>query len=204
MEGMTCNNCGAALEVENQFIRSVTCAFCGTSYMVSGSDKLDETGKSATLADYPSRLNVGTRGVIKGRQFTVLGRIRYRYDAGFWEEWQIMWDDGAAPDWLEEDEGLWTLYKGGRIRAALPPYDDVRVGTTVSINNKQIFITEKRKGQVAGSEGQFSSVFPISGEFGYVTGSDGDNRVSVNYWQDEIELSIGEELEHHDIKIISE
>lgn len=201
MAQMICQNCGAELSVENQFIRAVTCAYCGTAYIVSGSEKLDRQGQSVTLADYPSRVNVGVRGNIKGRAFTVLGRIRYRYDAGFWEEWQINWDDGAAPAWLEEDEGMWTLYSGGRIRAAIPGYDDVRVGSTVKVNNNDVFVTEKRRGQVLGSEGQFSSVFPISGDFGYVTGTDGTNRVSVNYWQDEIELSIGEELQHTDIQL---
>lgn len=201
MQEMTCQNCGAALEVENQFIRSVTCAFCGTSYVVSGGSQLDKQGQSVSLADYPSRLSVGARGTIKGREFVVLGRIRYRYEAGFWEEWQINWEDGSPPDWLEEDEGLWTLYTGGRIRAALPAYSEVSVGSSVSVNNRSIFVIEKRRGEVVGSEGQFAAVFPISGEFGYVTGTDGEQRVSVNYWKDEIELSLGEELTHNDIKI---
>ncbi len=196
---MQCTNCGADLEVENQFIRSVTCAFCGSNYLVKGSDTLDPTGKTASLADYPSRLSVGAHGKIKGRGFKVLGRIRYAYDAGFWEEWQIAWDDGAPPDWLEEDEGMWTLYRRGRIKSALPPYDNVRVGGTISINNKPLFVTEKRQAQVAGSEGQFSSVFPITGTFGYITGTAESQITSINYWSDEIELSIGLELEYTDL-----
>lgn len=202
MQEMSCQNCGAALEIENQFIRSITCEFCGTSYMISGGSQLNMQGQGVSLADYPSRLSVGMRGIIKGREFTVLGRIRYRYDAGFWEEWQINWQDGSPPDWIEEDEGLWTLYTGGRVRAALPPYDEVSVGSNVSINNQSVFITEKRRGSVLGSEGQFASVFPISGEFGYITGTDGERRVSVNYWQNEIELSLGTEIAHNDIQIL--
>ncbi|NDJ85901.1 MAG: DUF4178 domain-containing protein [Chloroflexi bacterium] len=202
MQKLRCTSCGADLEVENQFIRSVTCAYCGANYMISGSQTLDPKGKTATLADYPSRLNVGARGTIRGRAFHVLGRIRYTYDAGFWEEWQIAWDDEQSPpDWLEEDEGMWTLYRRGRIKAAIPPYEEVRVGTSISINQQNVFITEKRKGQVAGSEGQFSSVFPISGEFGYVTGAGDKGKLSVNYWQDEIELSRGDEIEFNDLVI---
>lgn len=199
MQQMNCQNCGASLEIENQFIRAVTCPACGTSYLVRGSEGLDVAGQSASLADYPSRLSVGAQGKIKGRGFTVLGRIRYMYDAGFWEEWQIGWDDGAPPEWLEEDEGMWTLYRRGRVKAEIPPYEEVRVGATISINNQQVFITEKRQGQVMGSEGQFSSVFPIQGTFGYATGAANDRSVSVNYWEDEIELSIGEDLEHSDV-----
>lgn len=198
MQSMNCTSCGAPLNIENQFIRAVTCQYCGSSYMVRGSEGLDPTGKSATLADYPSRLNVGMMGKIKGRGFTVLGRIRYRYDAGFWEEWQIAWDDNAPPDWLEEDEGLWTLYRRERIKSAIPPYNEVRVGSTIQVNNKPVFVTEKRTAQVAGSEGQFSSVFPITGTFGYVTGAADGHSASINYWEDELELSIGEELDYSD------
>lgn len=199
MAKLTCSNCGAGLDVENQFIRTVTCRFCGTNFMVSGSETLDPTGKSATLADYPSRLSIGQRGEIRGRGFRVLGRIRYAYDAGFWEEWQIAWDDGAPPDWLEEDEGYWTVYRRERVKGAIPLYDQARVGSTIGINNKQVFITEKRTGKVAGSEGQFSSVFPLTGTFGYIQGAADNQTVSVNYWTDEIELSIGDDLEHHEL-----
>jgi hypothetical protein len=199
---MTCSNCGAGLEVENQFIRTVTCRFCGTNYLVSGSQGLDPTGQSATLADYPSRVNVGMRGEIRGRGFRVLGRIRYAYDSGFWEEWQIAWDDGAPPDWLEEDEGYWTVYRREPIKGEVPAYEQVRVGQTVNINNYKVYITEKRTAKVAGSEGQFSSVFPLKGTFGYIQGGASDRSVSINYWEDEIELSIGDELEHHELKML--
>jgi hypothetical protein len=199
MQQLNCPNCGAGLAIESQFIRTVTCRFCGSNFLVRGSDTLDPTGKSATLGDFPSRLTIGTKGQIRGRGFTVLGRIRYMYDAGFWEEWQISWEDGAPPDWLEEDEGLWTVYRRERVKSAIPPYEQVGVGATVPINNKKVFITEKRTGKVAGSEGQFSSVFPLTGTFGYIQGTADGQSVSVNHWSDEIELSIGDELEHNEL-----
>lgn len=203
MQNLTCASCGAPLEIKNQFIRSVTCRFCGATYLVSGSDTLDPVGKMASLADYPSRLSVGASGEIRGRSFSVVGRVRYAYAEGFWEEWQIVWDDGAPPDWLEEDEGYWTVYRRERVRGAVPLYDQVRVGQTVTINGKSVFITEKRTARVAGSEGQFSSVLPLTGTFGYIQGSSSEQPVSVNYWEDEIELSVGDDLEHHELKIKS-
>lgn len=199
MKELQCQNCGDTLHLDSQFIRTVTCRSCGTNYLRTGADGLDRTGQSASLADYPSRLQVGARGTIKGKPFTVLGRIRYAYDAGFWEEWQIGYEDDAPPDWLEEDEGLWTLYRRGRVRGPVPPYEEVKVGSVINANNQQLFVTEKRKGRVVGSEGQFASVFPIQGTFGYVTGAADDQTTSINYWQDEIEISIGEEISRNDL-----
>ncbi|MEO1444322.1 MAG: hypothetical protein AAFV33_28265, partial [Chloroflexota bacterium] len=101
----------------------------------------------------------------------------------------------------EEDEGYWTLYKRERVRSQIPPMDQISVGKTYNINNKQVFVTEKRTAKMLGSEGQFSSVLPISGNFGYASGTADGQIVSVNFWADEIELSTGTDLEPHEIKI---
>jgi hypothetical protein len=198
---LECQTCGAPVQIENQFIRSVTCQFCGAAYLVSGSDGLSKRGDAAKLADYPSRLNVGDTGSIRGRKFTVLGRVRYAYPEGFWEEWQIAWADGQPPDWLEEDEGYWTLYKRERVRSAIPEHSAVRVGATIKVNNYDLLVTEKRSAKMMGSEGQFSSVVPVSGDFGYIQGTANGQAASVTYWPDEIEVELGDDLEHHEIKL---
>jgi hypothetical protein len=201
MAQLACQTCGGPLQIENQFIRAVTCQFCGASYLVNGSDGLDARGKGVSLADYPSRLRVGQTGIIRGRRFSVLGRVRYAYDEGFWEEWQIAWEDGAPPAWLEEDEGYWTLYSRERVRSQIPAHDQVRVGSTVDVNGNKLFVTEKRKARMVGSEGQFSSVLPISGNFGYVQGTANNRAASITYWEDEIEVELGDDLDHHEIKL---
>jgi hypothetical protein len=88
------------------------------------------------------------------------------------------------------------------VRSAIPSYDQVQVGATIDVNGMKTFITEKRQAQVAGSEGQFSSVFPIQGMFGYVTGAANNQSASINYWEDEIELSLGEEVEYHELQVL--
>ncbi|MGJ3240716.1 MAG: DUF4178 domain-containing protein [Anaerolineae bacterium] len=198
---LDCQSCGAPLTIENQFIRAVSCQYCGASYLISGEEGLKPRGKGAKLADYPSRLSVGQTGIIRGRRFTVLGRVRYAYDEGFWEEWQISWNDDQPPAWLEEDEGYWTLYKRERVRGAIPPHSEINVGSTVKINNLDVFITEKRSGRMIGQEGQFSSVMPIEGKFGYATGTADSKPVSVTFWEDEIEVETGDDLEPEDIKL---
>jgi hypothetical protein len=162
---------------------------------------LQQRGKAASLVDYPSRVQVGMTGTLRGRGFRVLGRVRYTYDSGFWEEWQITWDDSAPPDWLEEDEGNWLLYRKERVKSAIKPWAEVSVGNTLKVNDYDVFVTEKREGQMAGFQGQFSSVLPLEGKFGYFTGAADDKIVSINYWEDEIELSIGEELNWNEVTI---
>ncbi|GAB5490973.1 MAG: hypothetical protein Phog2KO_11880 [Phototrophicaceae bacterium] len=198
---LACQTCSAPINIDNQFIRSVNCQFCGASYLISGDDGLEARGQGVKLADYPSRLTVGQTGVIRGRSFSVLGRVRYAYPEGFWEEWQIAWEDGQPPAWLEEDEGYWTLYKRERVRSQIPSHDSVRVGGTMQVNNMTVFVTEKRTGKMVGQEGQFSAVMPIAGDFGYATGTADGKPVSVTYWEDEIEVETGDDLEPHEIKL---
>ena len=198
---LTCESCGASLEIENQFVRAVTCRFCGSSYIVQGDASLDMTGKTVSLANYPSRLSIGSTGKIKGQTFRVLGRVRYTYGEGFWDEWLVTMSDDKPPVWLEEDEGYWTIYRKGRLKSAVPAYDEVSVGQTADINGKPLFVTEKRRANLMGTEGQFSSVMPLSGEFGYIQGAMEGQPASVTYWDDEIELSLGEELDHDDIEL---
>lgn len=198
---LECQTCSAPIKIENQFVRSISCPFCGASYLMSGEDGLTARGKGIKLADYPSRLSVGQSGVIRGKRFSVLGRVRYAYDEGFWEEWQIAWDDDTPPAWLEEDEGYWTLYKRERVRGAIPAHKDIKVGATIQVNNMKVFITEKRGGKMVGQEGQFSAVMPIEGKFGYATGTADGKPVSVTFWDNEIEVETGDDLEPHEIKL---
>ncbi|MEJ2577872.1 MAG: DUF4178 domain-containing protein [Kineosporiaceae bacterium] len=199
MRQVSCTSCGGALQIENQFIRVVVCPYCATNYLVSGGDTLAPGRTGASLVDAPSRLQIGARGALRGRGLTVLGRARYRYDGGFWDEWQVGWDDGAPPDWLEEDEGYWTLYRRERLRGPVPPPDTVQVGSTVQANTHPVFVTEKRRGHLEGTEGQFASTLPLRGEFVYIQGGAAGRTVCLTYWQDEIELSVGDDLDHTDL-----
>ncbi len=201
MAQMNCTSCGAPLEIENQFVRSATCKFCGSVFQIKGSDSIENAGKTASLADYPSRLHVGLRGKIKNKGFTVLGRVRYTYDQGFWDEWQITWDDDSPASWLEEDEGYWTLYRRERVRAEIPSYDAVQVGKSIKVNKHNVFVTEKRQGKLMGSDGQFTMWLPVQTTFGYASGTSDGQIVSINYWENEIELSVGEDLEPEDMVI---
>ena len=77
----------------------------------------------------------------------------------------------------------------------------MRVGGTMQVNNMNVFVTEKRNGKMVGHEGQFSAVMPITGDFGYATGTADGKPVSVTYWADEIEVETGDDLEPHEIKL---
>ncbi|MCU0354238.1 MAG: DUF4178 domain-containing protein [Cytophagales bacterium] len=82
---MNCPSCGASLEIKYRHSRTIVCAYCGqTSYV--NIDHLTAAGSPVILADYGSVLAVGKRGSIKTKDFEVLGRLRFDYEDGFWDE----------------------------------------------------------------------------------------------------------------------
>jgi len=167
----------------------VTCDFCSQVMLLSDSG-LDPTGQTAKLAELPSPLYVDAAGQISGRQFQVMGRLRYQYGSGLWDEWFLVFDDGQ-PGWLQEDEGEYILFHKETLTSTVPPFDDVAVGSVLRIGRHNVFVTEKGQAQIAGGEGQLAFNILPGEQIRYLDGNSGEDQVSVEYTANEIELSVG-------------
>lgn len=114
-----CPACGAPVELKSATAVMAVCGFCKSTLLRDG-ETLKDIGKmSAVLEDY-ARVQIGTSGRYQGRAFTVVGRIQLRYDAGFWNEWYALFDDGSD-GWLAEASGQVTMtVASGRPADAVP------------------------------------------------------------------------------------
>jgi hypothetical protein len=202
MKSMSCPSCGAPLDIKNRFVKMVTCDFCSQVMLLTDTG-LDPTGRVAKLAELPSPLFVDATGQIQGKPFQVMGRLRYQYDAGLWDEWFVLFDDDR-PGWLVEDEGEYILYHKETLTSPVPPFADVAVGSVISIAGRQVFITEKGKAQIAGGEGQLAFNILPGEEVRYVDGNSGEEQVSVEYTSDEIELSVGRTVARKELVVDEE
>lgn len=82
VETISCPSCGAAQDLENPIIVQVTCPYCD-SISLRNLDELKETGKKARLMPAISGLTIGSEGKLFGREFRIIGRIRYTWsDSG--------------------------------------------------------------------------------------------------------------------------
>lgn len=199
MQQFSCPACSAPLMIENRFVKMITCEFCGQVSFLT--DKgLDPTGKTAKLVQLPSRFYVGAIGTLKGREFSTLGRLRYQYDSGYWDEWFLTFD-GEQPGWLVEDEGTYVLCRKTKLTGEITPYDQVRVGATVNIGGKQVFVTEKGRSQIAGGEGQLAFTVIPGEQVYYLDGTTEGKLISVEYHPNEIEVSIGSPIDYQEIII---
>jgi len=196
---LKCPSCGAPLPIEHRFVRMVACQYCDTTSEVTDHG-LDPTGKSAKLAPLPTRFRVGQRGRLRGRPFEVLGRVRYGYDEGVWDEWYLAFDDGDA-GWLEEEDGQYTLSRREPLRTVPPSFDEARVGTRFDVNGAPFFVTERCRARIAGAEGQlFYRAIPGK-PVSFVEGNVGGRVAYLEYAEDVIEFGVGDPLARTDVEL---
>lgn len=190
---LNCPSCGAMLELKYRHSKMVVCAYCGqTSYI--NANTLRAVGTPILLADYGSVLSVGKRGKIKGKAFEVVGRLRFDYEDGFWDEWLVLiegeWD---TESWLQEDEGEFTLFRKQSL-AQSATYRDFQVGTTATLADQTVFITEKNNAVINGGEGELPFQVTKGEKADFVDGIIIGKKLifSLEYMPDEIMFNIGE------------
>jgi hypothetical protein len=187
---LNCPSCGGRVELANRFVKMVVCPYCGNALAVSN-DRLDPTGKTAALADTPTRFAVGQRGRLREQPFQILGRVRYEDEESYWDEWYLQFADGSIA-WLEEEEGACTLSRAEPLTGPVPPFDEVRVGTTLAVNGRSFFVTERCRARVAGAEGQLYFRARPGRAVRFVDGNVGGRLAFLEYGEDEIAHGIGD------------
>ena len=181
---MFCPACGASLDADERFAHLVTCPWCHSSFV------LDEqaarvTGEMAVLPPTPSPLSVGTTGRVLDRAFTVLGRVRYGWDQGYWDEWFVAFEDGASA-WISEDEGNYTLETWSELHEAPAEYADVSPGSRLRLGDTEYHVDEKNVARCEGAEGQLPFEVAIGEEVPYLDLSHDEAFATVEYDSDGI------------------
>lgn len=202
VQTLSCPACTAPITIENRFAKMVTCDFCGHVSLITDSG-LDPTGRTAKLAQLPSLFYVDAAGAIRGQRFRTLGRLRYQYEGGYWDEWFLVFDDGRR-GWLVEDEGEFTYYAKKTLEGGVPPFESISVGSTIKVDGRDVFVTERGRATIAGGEGQLAFTIVPGEQVDYIDGTADGNLVSLEYTPEEIEFSLGTRIGRGEIVINEE
>ncbi len=199
MDSLTCPSCGASLPVETRFVKVVICEYCGQSSLLKNRS-LDPTGEKVNLASVDSILKIGTTGTLRGEPFKVLGMLRYSYEDGFWDEWFLELQNGKKR-WLQEDEGEFTSFGKESITSPIPPYKDINVGSSIQVNDLNVFITEKNRATISGGLGRLMFQISPGDKVEYVDGNASGKLLAIEFTPEEINLSIGESISLDEIEL---
>lgn len=154
---------------------------------------------SPKLSEYPSIFSVGSRGTILDKAFLVLGRMRYKYDGGFYDEWFIELDGQNA--WLTEDEGTYTLFTDLFEAVDIPEIESLRAGQNFTVGDKKVMIKEKGEAVVEGGEGELYFYVEPGSDITYIDAISEGKKVSIEYTEEEVEMFMGRPLLKRDIVV---
>ncbi len=176
-----CPSCGASNLVTNPGVLMKICDFCKTAIYWDKESALKAGAKSLDLPQSP-RFKTGGIGKLQGRPFTILGRLTYKHESGFWHEWYVEFDDKTIV-WLTEDEGELFVENPLDIKTALPPLESLSPGMQISLNDKIGVVEEIGQARCIGGEGQIPILVEIGETYPYVDGAspDGKNSFGLEY-----------------------
>ncbi len=152
MQIVACPSCGAQVTFRSHAAVMAVCEFCRAA-VLKDVDSVRHVGTVSDVLEDFSPLQIGASGSTAQRGFTVIGRIQLRYAQGMWNEWFVMFDDGAS-GWLGDSSGLYTMTAPREVDGPLPAFDDLQPGRQYTIGTEQYTVAEKRLAECIGGQGE--------------------------------------------------
>ena len=165
---LPCPSCGAPVPVRSAALPYVTCAYCQTLIRRHG-DGLEAIGKSAVLPFDVSPIQLGTTGSFATIRFSVVGRVRWGWADGAWNEWLCDCSDGT-PRWLGEAMGAFMLTEEHAELLNRPELKIIQSGiepprgTRLTLGDEQFEAVDLKSAHCLGSEGDLPRPTPAGAE----------------------------------------
>lgn len=156
-----CTSCGAPVEFRSIASVLAVCDYCQSTLVRDGKE-LANLGRMAELIADRSPLQRGAEGKWHGLHFALIGRIQYRYDAGLWNEWHLLFDNGRS-GWLSEAGGEYVLSMPRRVTEELPRFESVHVGDDLALDGTSYRVTNLLTAECIAGEGELP--FKVGGGY---------------------------------------
>ena len=196
---LSCPSCGYGISLLTKSPQIVVCPACNTTSELEHS-AFKEIGKFAFLADSLSRFDIGTEFRYGGKIYKPVGRVRYDYGKGYWDEWYVQ--IGPSYVWISEDEGDIAFETEVRPNLEMiPPFNRLAVGKHVKIGNNNYVVAEKGRCRMVGCEGELPFKIIPNEEYDYVDLlGKGAQSYSIEYESDKIVCFSGKWIDPFDIE----
>ncbi len=194
-----CPNCGAPVRFRWSSAVQTVCEFC-RSILVRRDLDLAKVGTVADLPADSSPIQIATEGVWHNRPFVVVGRILYQYEQGGWNEWHLVFSDGAS-GWLSDAQAEYAVSFLTPM-AALPPQLNVVRGQQYRWNGAVYEVTCLTRARYRGVEGELPFEYWDKDEVLFVDLDTRDTRfATLDYSDPEPLLFLGEAVEFDDLHL---
>ncbi len=195
---INCPQCGAKLPIYIEQTKLLQCQYCGSTIFLEDKEAR-LAGYSSTLTPEPSLIKLAQVFRYKHKFYFPLGKIRYSYGRGFWEEWWLK-DNKDQTYWLSIDEGDFALEQEDQeVPYTLKMLKDIEIGQ--ELDNAWI-VTEIGKGVCKGFEGSLPWDIKIDEEYRYIQLSDENaNLRTIEIEKENIQSFTGRWIDPFDIEV---
>lgn len=200
MLNANCPNCGAPVGFRWSGAVQTTCTFCH-SILVRRDVNLQKVGQVADLPPDPSPIQIGAEGIYRNRRFTAIGRIIYEYEQGGWNEWHILFDDGAS-GWLSDAQAQYAVSFLSRPSSPLPAADHIRLGRKFDWPGGPYRVTAITRARYRGVEGELPFEYWDHSEVPFVDLRTQEAHFgTIDYSESPPLLFLGEAVEFDELKL---
>jgi len=170
-----CPQCGAPVLISSPAVVLALCEYCHTA-LYWDEEGIRLAGEQARLTEGFTRLYRGAAGELEGAHFEVLGRVRYRSERGFWDEW---WLDVAGGEsvWLTEDDHELALQT--RLERDVSHLVGLRAGQRFELDGVNFEVDEVGEAACGGIEGQLPERMLTGETYGFLDASSLDGRLAL-------------------------
>jgi hypothetical protein len=165
VQPFACPNCGSEVVFRSPALPARVCGYCRT--MVVRSDgAVTAIGTAAVLPFDVSPVTLGMRGSFEGAGFEVIGRVRWGWTDGSWNEWLLLFDEGGQA-WLGEAMGQFMLQREQPLDTidspmvkALAAGERLPIGTSGEVQGEVLFVADAREAVCIAAEGELPFTAP--------------------------------------------
>jgi len=179
MFNTACPSCGAPVSFRSAASVMAVCAYCNST-LLKDADAVKDIGKMGQVLEDYSRIQIPTSGHIDNGRFTVVGRIQLRYDAGFWNEWYVMFDDGSA-GWLSDASGQYVFTRSITANPRVPGYEQFHPGKVLIHEGKSFYASDIRTARGTAGEGELPFKVGAGYEAKVVDLRSGNDFMTIDY-----------------------
>lgn len=154
---LSCPSCGAPVPLVHAALPYAVCGQCQTLIVRDGNET-KAIGKSAVLPFDVSPIQIGTRGTADGQRFEVIGRVRWGWSDGSWNEWLL--SIGSSTAWLGEAMGMYVITAeapellGSPLGQQFATSGTVPLGAKIEVAGAHFTATDIKQAHCLGGEGQ--------------------------------------------------
>lgn len=193
-----CPQCGDKLNIYFQYTKLVKCPSCSSSIFLED-ESVKLIGQSAVLSPEPSLIQLQSIFKLQGKTFTALGKIRYSYGRGFWEEWFLK-DTQNREFWLSIDEGDFVLEEKNKRALPFKDFSNFKVGS----RHGKYLVTEKGEGVCMGFEGELPEEIKLNEKHQYIHLSEGGgNLVTLEFSETSKQTFKGKWIDPLEIEVLN-